>query len=111
MTIFGNKQEAEVTQEILDIIGTGNFYPYMFDDDLDDPDLFWWCFGLVDTNEILVIGQRGDKIVSMKEVSPLVFPHMADRRFGIDVSDFNLSGDLSDKLYKEHFAHNGGKAS
>lgn len=87
-----------------DIAQTDRYYPYYEGfPDKTVSGLVWHTLGLLDTNEILVIGERGDKIHYEKAPAGCLFPHMEDRRFGIDVDDARVADYLSDKIFEEYF--------
>lgn len=76
------------------VISYGNDTP-----DKECPEVRWAWFGLIDTNEIVVVAQYRDLEFAIAEPSPLIYPAMADRIFGIDVADGNLTMELSKRLW------------
>jgi hypothetical protein len=70
--------------------------------DDEHPEILWTIFGLIETNEIAVVTRCGSARVGVCSPSPLFHPGMADRIFGIDVSDMALARELSDTLWLHH---------
>jgi len=67
--------------------------------DNEHPEITWQIFGLMDTNEIAVVARCGELRVGICRESGLVYPGMADRIFGIDVSDQQLAMQLCSELW------------
>ena len=64
----------------------------------------WEVWGLIDSEEICVVlhdEESGIKLAK-KCKSPVTYPHMCDRVFGIDVSDLQLSKDMSNEIFEEY---------
>jgi hypothetical protein len=66
------------------------------------PEIKWQFFGLVETNEIVTIARCGDFAVAASRPSPLLYPAMVDRIFGIDVSDYDVAMALSIEIWENH---------
>ncbi len=60
----------------------------------------WSQYGLIETNEIAVMAKCGAKAFAARARSPLQAPPMADRVFGMDVLDRELSFALADKIWE-----------
>lgn len=76
--------------------------PYGVDmPDKEMPQVLWSQYGLIDTNEIAVIVRCGTEVHALKAPSELIHPSMADRIFGIDSIDAELSGRLADELWSK----------
>lgn len=63
-------------------------------------DIQWTVFGAIDTNEVIVRATVNGRHFYRAAPSPLVFPPMADRIFGIDVMDDRLAQHLSGELWQ-----------
>jgi hypothetical protein len=63
------------------------------------PGVFWSIYGLVDTNEIVVVARHGDRKFATAGPSPLLYPAMIDRLFGMDVDDQAYAQELSHQLW------------
>jgi len=56
-------------------------------------------WGSIPTNELFVKLSNGVVEFVASVPSPLIYPVMADRRFGIDVSDHRAAIELAEKLW------------
>ena len=65
------------------------------------PTVRWSVFGIPITNEVVVKADNGRVSYYHSEVSPLLYPPMADRIFGIDVCDDALAKKLGCELWAE----------
>ena len=68
-------------------------------------EITWSIVGLPQTNEIVVIVKVGDLQLALADQSPLLVPSMAERLFGLDISDQRLAERLSEMLWQAHSAH------
>jgi hypothetical protein len=73
--------------------------------DNEHPEIKWQIFGLVDTNEVAVIAKCGEFKIGISEQSWLLHPSMADRIFGIDEADLQLSHKLTHDLWAANSSH------
>ena len=66
--------------------------------------VMWEVWGLMESEEICVVlrDEESDIVMAKKCKSPVVYPHMCDRHFGIDVSDMQLSKDMSNEIFEEY---------
>lgn len=70
--------------------------------DNEYPEIKWQFFGLIQTNEIATVARCGQFVVAACCKSPLLFPPMADRIFGVDVSDMQAALELGNEIWKHH---------
>lgn len=63
------------------------------------PEIAWQIFGLMGSNEVVVVARCGELRLAASRESGLLYPPMADRIFGIDVADQELAMQLSDELW------------
>lgn len=73
-----------------------------FDQGLPDranKEVLWSLYGLIETNEIVVIARYRDLEFGLAGPSPLIHPGMIDRIFGMDVDDRSFAGSLADALW------------
>lgn len=92
-----------IPQSVLDIVPTDRYYPFISNSpDKVRPELHWFVFGLLDTNEIMVVVAEGDNILGkLRKPSPLVMPIMEDRKWGIAIEDNALAEQMSNELAQE----------
>lgn len=70
--------------------------------DREYPQITCSIYGVPKTNELFVrLTNRCISFVAATD-SPLSFPAMADRVFGIDVADAQVAFGLAEKLWEEH---------
>lgn len=67
--------------------------------DKEHPEIMWQCYGLVTSNEVAVIARCGELEIGACRESGLLYPHMADRIFGMDVADQDLALQLSEAIW------------
>lgn len=70
--------------------------------DKEYPELVWHTYGIFDSNEIAVIARCGDLRIGMASLSILLHPPMADRVYGIDISDSQLAFQIADQIWSRH---------
>lgn len=70
--------------------------------DKEHSDLIWAVYGTPPTNEIFVQATAGDGHFVKAAPSPLAYPLMQDRRFGIDIADNQLAKSLSNEVWQEN---------
>lgn len=75
---------------------------YLDTTDKDFPEIRWTIFGAPTTNEIIVRAQVQGQSFYMAGASPLAYPLMEDRIFGIDVSDDHLARALSNQMWEQY---------
>jgi hypothetical protein len=73
---------------------------YLDTTDKDFPEIRWTIFGAPNTDEIIVRAQVHGKSFYMAGASPLLYPSMIDRIFGIDIDDHALASSLSNQLWE-----------
>jgi hypothetical protein len=73
--------------------------------DKEFPGITWSCYGAIDTGEVIVRGKKGLLEYYHSAPSPVIWPPMADRRFGIDARDDELAHQLGDELWREVGVH------
>jgi hypothetical protein len=78
------------------------YYPYIESEDKEFPNVKWFVYGLIDTEELLIAVANTTKIFYEVVRSPVYFPKMIDRVWGIDIDDNQVAIEISDKLWKEH---------
>ena len=82
---------------------TKDCIPYYEDlPDRDYPHVKCSIFGVPSTNELYVQLANGCVRFVERVPSPLDFPVMADRVFGIDAVDANVAFALADRLWEQH---------
>ena len=64
------------------------------------PGVFWSSYGVIPTNEIMVVAKAHGEIYGIAARSNLEYPFMADRIFGMDVMDVDTRNELTDKLWQ-----------
>ena len=67
--------------------------------DKEQPEVMWSQYGLIDTNEIVVIARYCALEFAIVGPSPLIYPAMADRIFGMDLADMDFALSLADRLW------------
>lgn len=67
--------------------------------DKEHPEVLWSVYGATDTNEIIVCARRGSLAFFHSGPSPLIWPAMGDRIYGIDVSDEATAQKLGIELW------------
>lgn len=82
------------------IIESGKVLKFFSSADKEYGDIQWTVFGAIDTNEVIVRATVNDRHFYHAAPSPLAFPPMADRIFGIDVVDDRLAQHLSGELWR-----------
>ena len=70
--------------------------------DRDYPDVTCSIYGAPKTNELFVRISKGRASFVAVARSPVEFPVMADRIFGLDVADHAMAFGLADRLWEEH---------
>lgn len=93
---------SDQIQRLHAIVESGNVIEFFSAPDNEYPGICWTVFGSIDTNEVIVRASVADRSFYHSSPSPLVFPTMADRRFGIDVADQQLASHLSTELWQQH---------
>jgi hypothetical protein len=68
------------------------------------PEVTWDQYGIVPTNEVVVVASCGPVRFFASAPSLLLVPVMADRIFGTDVADQLLGHELGDALWERHAA-------
>jgi hypothetical protein len=74
----------------------------LFGEDLQDKEhaeVTWTQYGLMDSNEVVVVARYRGRSFAIAGPSPLLYPVMADRVFGMDVADEQYAFELSDRLW------------
>lgn len=89
--------ESERLQEILESKKILEFFSAA---DKEHGDIQWTVCGAIETNEVIVRATINGRHFYRAAPSPLVFPPMADRIFGIDVMDDRLAQHLSGELWQ-----------
>lgn len=82
------------------IVMSGKVLEFFSTPDKEFSRLQWTVFGAIETNEIIVRASVSGTHFYHSEPSPLLFPLMIDRRFGIDVMDDALAQRLSNELWQ-----------
>jgi hypothetical protein len=70
--------------------------------DREHPHVKCSIFGALKTNELYVRVENSKRAYVAVAPSPLVFPVMADRIFGLDASDEKVAFGLADQLWDKH---------
>ena len=81
------------------------YYPYVNGlEDIQYPYIKWYVYGLIDTQEILVVimNENNNNVFYKVEQSPVIWPHMRNRVWGIDVDDDKLAKKMSLELWEEN---------
>jgi hypothetical protein len=90
-----------VVAQVNELIKSGK--AIVFGSDIPDneySEINWSQYGLIDTNEIVVIVRCGGKAFAARDQSRLVIPAMDDRVYGMDSSDEALAFELGEKLWR-----------
>lgn len=98
--MFTPQQSADAVRKLADAQQRNQVIP--FDQGLPDranKEVLWSLYGVIDTCEIIVIAKHRDQEFGAAGLSPLIYPHMADRIFGMDVDDRSFAGQLADELW------------
>lgn len=64
--------------------------------------LAWSIYGVVSTNDIVAKAAIGEFAIYASRPSPLAYPYMADRIFGMDVADEHVAVELSHKIWRQY---------
>lgn len=70
--------------------------------DREFPSIHWSVFGAPATNELFVCVSNGRTDFVEAIESPLLYPPMADRIFGIDVADLRAAEELSGRMWTKY---------
>lgn len=100
-----DKHSADLIRRVASALEVNKAIKY--DDGCPDkeyPEIVWHTFGIFDSNEIAVIAHCGELKIGMASPSTLLHPPMADRIFGIDMSDRQLSFQIADQIWSRHGA-------
>lgn len=76
-----------------------------FDNGLPDkefPEMTWFVYGLHPSNELVVLVSVGMVRLGIAGPSPLLYPWMVDRLFGIDLVDGIAAMELGKQLWEKH---------
>ena len=73
---------------------------YFAEPDKERSDITWEVLGDEETEEIVVRAKVGQKIYEERQRSPIAFPQMCERIFGIDESDLQMSFEMSNRIYE-----------
>lgn len=92
-------KEDERLAKLIEANSTMKFFD---SDDREYPGIQWTVYGLPETNEVVVRVAAAGRAFYKTAPSRLTYPAMIDRRFGIDVMDSQLAGELSNELWEEH---------
>jgi hypothetical protein len=90
-----------VVEEITELLKAKRVIVY--GEDLPDnqySEIRWSQYGLIEINEIAVMAKCGTKAFAAKAGSPLRMPPLADRIWGMDVLDRELSFKLADRIWE-----------
>lgn len=95
---IGEHVAAQITEllKAKEVIVYGTDMP-----DNEYSEIRWSQYGLIETNEVAVMARCGNKTFAAKTRSRLEMPAMADRVWGMDVLDRELSFRLADKLWEK----------
>ena len=74
---------------------------YFTTGDRDHPEIEWRVYGHPPTRQIIVRARVGEKQFFASRTSPLAYPLMEDRVFGIDVADSDVADTLSAELWDD----------
>lgn len=78
----------------------GKYYPYSENNpDREIKDLFWSTIANIETGEIFVQAKFKDNEWSDSFFTPVYWPHIRDRVFGIDISDQQCINHLSEIMF------------
>lgn len=98
----------QVHERMSELINSQKYILYFESSDKENKNLKWKCYGDYERNTLILELSDGRKKFYGEVESPVKYPAMVDRRFGIDVSDQTvvdqLSNDMWDKvkdLFKE----------
>lgn len=90
-------------KELDSLIGANALIPYMDKTkDTQHDGLFWFIYGHPQTNELIVALDAGESWIIAAIPSPVAYPCMADRIFGIDYEDMAACEALSHEIFKEY---------
>jgi hypothetical protein len=89
-------------KELNELINSGNFYPYHKNiEDKEFTDIKWNTYGDIKNNMLYVFAIYKNKKYIRKIKSPVLFPCMEDRIFGIDMYDEKRSRELSAEIFEK----------
>ena len=74
---------------------------YFTEKDKERDDISWEVLGDETTEEIVVRATCNGKLYEKRKKSPVGYPAMIDRVFGIDEWDLRMSHEMSNEIYKE----------
>ena len=82
------------------IVESGRVLEFFSTTDKKFEQIQWTVFGAIETNEVIVRATVKGQHFYRAAPSPLLYPWMVDRRFGIDVADNALAEHLSNELWQ-----------
>jgi hypothetical protein len=98
---MGKNIGERIVEEITEHLKTKKVIVYGKDlPDNQYGEIRWSQYGLIETNEIAVMVKCGTKAFAAKAGSPLQMPPLADRIWGMDVLDRELSFKLADRIWE-----------
>lgn len=98
--------EDQEQQRLSDILSRDDTICFLADvPDEIHPDIRWSVYGAVVTNEVIVTAQAGTVIVLRAVPSEVLIPGMADRVYGMDITDQETAARLSDEIWEEQGDH------
>ena len=76
--------------------------------DSDVEGMLWFIYGHPAKNEIVVALIRGPESLIAAVPSPVLYPRMAERIFGLDMDDMRVAEELSHAIFAEYQKRAGG---
>ena len=70
-------------------------------EDKEYPDIKWFCYGEPTTNELHIWAKYKDTVYKRIVKSPVNFPAMSNRIWGIDVMDEAKARKVSEQIFDE----------
>ena len=95
------KNHQQDQQRLKALIAEKTTLHFFSAEDKEHQNIEWSVYGVPATNEIVVSVTNSISTFFISGDSPLLFPAMADRRFGIDIADSSLAGELSHLLWRQ----------
>ena len=98
-----SQSPTDAAARLAEIIATKKFIPFHVDlPDKEYVHIKGSIYGAIETNELFVKLTNGKTTFVESVESPLLAPAMADRIFGMDVSDSNVAFALANEMWEKH---------
>jgi hypothetical protein len=92
----------ENRQGYAELLKTGKIIPFFENrPDQEYHQIKWSAYGLIKTNELALFVENEKSVYHIKGKSPLFYPPMENRVFGLDVADAGALSVLCEKLWSD----------